>query len=84
MEIDLALGGFSLEIRGHSANLECHLWPHIVRVTDEIAGRPALEVLSADPLVQIALDCFRVGEAVKGQIAKAKAGYDRYDDEPGG
>jgi len=30
-------------------------------------------VLSADPLVQIALDCFRVGEAVKGQIAKAKS-----------
>lgn len=30
-------------------------------------------MLIADPLFQIALDCFRVGEAVKGQIAKAKS-----------
>jgi hypothetical protein len=25
MEFDLAIGGFGLEIRGHSANLECHI-----------------------------------------------------------
>jgi len=45
---------------------------------------PALEVLIAGPLFQIEPNCFRVGHAAKGHIAKANAGYDRYDDERGG
>jgi hypothetical protein len=34
MEFDLAVGGFGLEIRGHSANLKSHFRPHVVQVRD--------------------------------------------------
>jgi hypothetical protein len=37
MEFDFAFGGFSLEIRGHSANLESHFRPHVFQVAGEFA-----------------------------------------------
>src|SRR6266436_9953070 len=40
-----------------------------------------LEMLIADPILQIAPNCLLVGQAAKDRLAKAEA---RYDDERGG
>src|SRR5712691_9169972 len=70
MEFDLAVGGFSLEIRGHRANLQSHIY--LLSFTDEIAGIPASEMLIADPLLQIAPNCLLVGQTAKDRLAKVK------------
>jgi hypothetical protein len=59
--------------------LQSHIY--LLSFTDEIAGIPALEMLIADPLFQIAPNCLLVGQAAKDRLAKAEA---RYDDERGG
>src|ERR1700675_913038 len=49
--------------------------------TDEIAGVPALEMLIADPFLQITPNCLLVGQAAKHPLAKAEARCQRYHNE---